>query len=125
MQKNFLNKKRKAQVFLMSSLILAGSVALGLALVSVYLKNLRMSYEISESVRAFYAADSCAEWRLYEFLIGEGFDKIDSKWNPQLSNKTECTYDPEYEEFNQIKSMGTSNIVSRGINIYFPEKDID
>lgn len=45
----------------MSSLILAGSVALGLALVSVYLKNLRMSYEISESVRAFYAADSCAE----------------------------------------------------------------
>jgi len=54
-------KKRKAQVFLMSALILASVAALGLSLVSVYLKNLRMVYQISESTRAFYLADGCAE----------------------------------------------------------------
>lgn len=54
-------KKRKAQVFLMSSLILASVAALGLSLVSVYLKNLRTVYQISESTKAFYLADACAE----------------------------------------------------------------
>jgi hypothetical protein len=64
----FINfgKKRKAQVFLMSALILASTAALGLSLVSVYLKNLRMVYQISESTRALYLADACAEWRLYQ-----------------------------------------------------------
>ena len=103
----------------MSSLILAGSVALGLALVGVYLRNLRMSYEISESVRAFYAADTCAEWRLFEFLNRSGLDSEDRKKRPVLENQTECEHDPDYEEFNQIKTIGTSNVVSRGINIYF------
>ncbi len=106
----------------MSSLILAGSVALGLALVGVYLKNLRMSYEISESVRAFYAADSCAEWRLFEFLSRTSAEAEDIKERPILTNDTECEHDPDYEkpEINQIKTIGTSNVVSRGINIYFP-----
>jgi hypothetical protein len=59
--KNIMFQKRKAQVFLMSSLILSSVAALGLALVSVYLKNLRMVYQLSESTKAFYMADGCAE----------------------------------------------------------------
>lgn len=59
--KYIIFQKRKAQVFLMSSLILASVAALGLALVSVYLKNLRMVYQLSESTKAFYLADGCAE----------------------------------------------------------------
>lgn len=107
----------------MSSLILAGSVALGLALVGVYLKNLRMAYEISESVRAFYAADSCAEWRLFEFLNRTSAG--DLKDSPSLLNGTTCEHDPDYEKFNQIKTIGTSNVVSRGINIYFSDEFLE
>jgi len=113
MFKNILTRKRKAQVFLMSSLILAGTAALGLSLVSVYLKNLRMVYEISESTRAFYAADACAEWRLNEVLNAPNEDK------PIFTNMLDCEYDPDYEEDNQIKTIGITNTVRRGINIYF------
>ncbi len=101
----------------MSSLILAGTAALGLSLVSVYLKNLRMVYEISESTRAFYAADACAEWRLNEILNTPNESK------PEFSNThrnlIDCDYDPDYEAENQIKAIGITNTVRRGINIYF------
>ena len=109
------NKKKKGQVFLMSALILASSVALGLALVSIYLKNMKMVYEVSESVRAFYAADSCAEWRLDEYLNLRG----DSK--PVLTNDTQCEYDKDNELLGQIETIGITKVVRRGINIYFGE----
>lgn len=117
MIKDFMNRKRKAQVFLMSSLILAGTAALGLSLVSVYLKNLKMVYEISESTRAFYAADACAEWRLNEVMNTPNEDKpVFSNTHKSLIN---CDYDPNYEADNQIKAIGITNTVRRGINIYF------
>ena len=101
----------------MSSLILAGTAALGLSLVSVYLKNLRMVYEISESTRAFYAADACAEWRLNEVLNSTGEDK--PIFSDTQKNKIDCDYDPDYEKDDQIKTIGITNTVRRGINIYF------
>ena len=101
----------------MSSLILAGTAALGLSLVGVYLKNLRMVYEISESTRAFYAADACAEWRLNEILNSTGEDK--PIFSDTQKNKIDCEYDPDYEKDDQIKTIGITNTVRRGINIYF------
>lgn len=126
--KYIIFQKRKAQVFLMSSLILASVAALGLALVSVYLKNLRMVYQLSESTKAFYLADGCAEWRLYNKWQSREDDSekpvftIDNR-----KNLFYCEYDPNYElpENNQIKTVGFTPSVQRGINIYFEDEFFD
>lgn len=115
--------KRKAQVFLMSALILASVAALGLSLVSVYLKNLKMVYQISESARAFYLADACAEWRLYQWKGGNTNDENKPKFlNGSSDNPVDCDYDPDYETLGQIKTIGITPMVRRGINIYFTDE---
>jgi hypothetical protein len=53
--------KKKGQIYLMSSLLLAGAAALGLALISVYLRDLRLAYEFGESTKAIFAADAAVE----------------------------------------------------------------
>lgn len=111
--------KKKAQVFLMSALLLASTAALGLSLVSVYLKNLKMVYQISESTKAFYLADACAEWRLYERVNNNPEGKKPSFYDKNLS----CEYDPDYEVLGQIKTIGITQFVQRGINIYSPDAD--
>ncbi len=121
-------KKRKAQVFLMSALILASVAALGLSLVSVYLKNLRMVYQISESTRAFYLADGCAEWRLYNKWQSNEDDTEKPTFTIDNGKKMfYCEYDPVYElpENNQIKTVGFTPSVQRGINIYFDDEFFD
>ncbi len=121
-------KKRKAQVFLMSSLILASVAALGLSLVSVYLKNLRTVYQISESTKAFYLADACAEWRLYNKWQNSEDDSEKPVFTIDNGKKMfYCEYDQNYElpENNQIKTVGFTPSVQRGINIYFQDEFFD
>ncbi len=116
-------KTRKAQVFLMSALILASTAALGLSLVSVYLRNLKMVYQISESTKAFYLADACAEWRLYEWKADtEGDENAPLFSNGSPTSPVSCEYDFEYEKLDQIKTIGITRLVRRGINIYFADE---
>ena len=107
----------------MSALILASTAALGLSLVSVYLKNLRMVYQITESTKAFYLADACAEWRLYEWKDGGTGDTVGPVFsNGSPTSPVKCEYDPDYEALGQIKTIGITQLVRRGINIYFTEE---
>jgi len=106
----------------MSALILASVAALGLSLVSVYLKNLKMVYQISESTRAFYLADACAEWRLYQWKNSNKTEGKPKFLNGAYNNPVDCEYDPDYETLGQIKTIGITPMVRRGINIYFTDE---
>jgi len=103
-----IKKNKKAQIFLMSALLLASASALGLALIGVYFRDLRLLYETSESVRAIFAADSAIEWRLYEWLHEDG------SLAPVMSNNTSFDFQ---ESEREIKATGISNDVRRGIII--------
>jgi len=103
-------KYKKGQIYLMSALLLAGASALGLALISVYLRDLRLSYEVGESTRAIFAADSAIEYQLYTVLNNSDTIKI-----PVMSNNTGYTSSIENDI---LRGVGESRGIRRGIEIY-------
>lgn len=108
------NKKFKGQIFLMSLLILSAVLILALILLSIFTKDLRQAVETPESVKAFYAADSCMEWQLYN-----SFNDSDIPNKPQMTNNTSCEYHNTFESNGQIKTIGISRKVRRGLEIKF------
>ncbi len=61
-------EKLKGQVFLMSILLLTIVSVAGIIVLTVFNRHLKMSYEIGESIRALFVADSCIEWQVYNSL---------------------------------------------------------
>ncbi len=61
-------KKSKGQVFLMSVLLLTVISLAGLIVLTIFNRQLKLSYEVGHSIRAVFAADSCLEWKLYNDL---------------------------------------------------------
>ncbi len=106
-------KKIKGQIFLMSLLILNAVLILGLILLSIFTKDLRQAIETSESVKAFYAADSCMEWQLYN-----SFNDPDQA-KPQMKISVDCDYSNSFEINGKIQTIGVSRNVKRGLEIRF------
>lgn len=101
----------------MSALLLAGAAALGLALVGVYLRDLRLSYEFGESIRAIFAADTAVEYQLYKTVYTER-----SIIAPEMSNNTK--YKASFED-DKIRGVGESRSITRGIEIYLGAESIE
>jgi hypothetical protein len=101
----------------MSALLLAGASALGLALISVYLRDLRLSYEVGESTRAIFAADSAIEYQLYMVLNNSDIIEI-----PIMSNNTSYTSSIENDV---LRGVGESRGIRRGIEIYLGANNLD
>ena len=110
-------KHRIGQIYLMSALLLAGASALGLALLSVYLRDLRLSYEVGESTRAIFAADSAIEYQLYMVLNNSDIIEI-----PIMSNNTRYTSSIENDV---LRGVGESRGIRRGIEIYLGANNLD
>jgi len=94
----------------MSSLLLAGAAALGLALVGVYLRDLRLAYEFGESTKAIFAADAAVEYQLYKRYYPAAAVDL-----PVMTNNTTYQYSSENDA---IRGIGESHGVRRGIEIY-------
>lgn len=107
-------KKTKGQIFLMSLLILSAVLILGLILLSIFTKDLRQAIETPESVKAFYAADSCMEWQLYN-----SFNDPDIQTKPEMKIGVDCNYSNSFEINGQIQTIGVSRNVKRGLEIKF------
>jgi len=101
------------QIFLMSVLVLGAVMTSALFLMSIFIKDFRQSIETSESVKAFYAADSAMEWEIYNSLNDPDAVK------PVMNNGTSYISQNNFSESNNIKTVGTSKKVNRGLEVNF------
>ena len=104
------------QIFLMSILILSAVLISALFLMVIFIKDFRQSIETSESVRAFYAADSAMEWQIYCSLNDP------SAPAPVMMNETSYSYKNNFSLISltgNIKTIGVSRKVGRGLEINF------
>lgn len=108
-----MNTKKRGQIYLMSALLLAGAAALGLALIGVYLRDLRLAYEFGESTRAIFAADSAVENILYKKKNPGDL----SVKTPIMSNDTVYSGNMS-DDGSMIRGVGESKGIKRGIEIY-------
>jgi len=109
-----LKKRNKGQIFLMSLLLLSAVLILALILLSTFTRDLRQAIETPESIKAFYAADACMEWQLYNT-----FNSTHIKEKPTMKNDTSCEYQNTFEKDGRIQTVGISKKIRRGIEIRF------
>jgi len=107
------------QIFLMSILILSAVMTSALFLMSIFIKDFRQSIETSESVKAFYAADSAMEWQIFNtFNDPDANRPIMQNLNQDL---TDFYYENNYLTTHNIKTTGVSKKVRRGLEVRFSE----
>jgi len=114
--KKNINQNRKnfsGQIFLMSVLLLTVVSLAGLIVLTVFNKNLKKSYEIGESIKANFLADSCIEWQVYKDVNGNiqepNFSNIEGAVSCSSSNRV---IGPQY-----IMYTGTIRNISRILEI--------
>ena len=105
------------QIFLMSILVLSAVMASALFLMSIFIKDFRQSIETSESVKAFYAADSAMEWQIYNALNDP--DASAPVMNNLTGTSTDYSYQDNFDESRNIKTTGVSKKVRRGLEVNF------
>ena len=103
------------QIFLMSILILSVVMTSALFLMSIFIKDFRQSIETSESVKAFYAADSAMEWQIFNTLNDPDASA------PVMMNTTNYDFQNNYLTTRNIKTTGVSKEVRRGLEVTFSE----
>lgn len=108
-----IQDKSSGQIFLMSILVLSAVMASALFLMSIFIKDFRQSIETSESVKAFYAADSAMEWQIYNSL------NTPQEIGPQMLNNTSYNYQNNFSDSKNIKTTGVSKKVNRGLEVNF------
>jgi len=109
--------KPSGQIFLMSILVLGGVMASALFLMSIFIKDFRQSVETSESVKAFYAADSAMEWQIYNALNDP--DASAPVMNNLTGTSADYSYQNNFSTTGNIKTTGVSKRVSRGLEVNF------
>ncbi|MCX6737107.1 MAG: pilus assembly PilX N-terminal domain-containing protein [Candidatus Parcubacteria bacterium] len=108
--KNTIQKKSnqpKGQVLLMTVLVFAAVSVLGLILVEMYIKDLRLAYGVNQSTQAIYAADSCQELCLYKILQCDVLEKGgDPLWDPLCIGLTNgsVTTPTDFGDFDSVSS---------------------
>jgi hypothetical protein len=67
------NKKafaRRGQLMIISLIILAGVLGIGLTAGTLFLREMSLARQTLDSVKAVYAAETALEWQLYQYLVG-------------------------------------------------------
>lgn len=109
-------KGYKGQIFVMSILILSSVMVVGMLLITAFARDIRQATESSESVRAFYAADSGIEWELYKTFVNEKASGPSIE-GANISTKNLLINGGTEEK--SIKSIGICGKVKRGMEMYF------
>mgnify|MGYP005812954449 CR=1 FL=1 len=74
----------KSQIMILVVVLMTTVFSLAISSQMSFLLNLRQSRLIMDSVKAFYAADSGVEWKMYQFFIEKNAS------TPSLTNGTSC-----------------------------------
>lgn len=109
-------KRFKGQIFIMSIVVLSSVMMVGLLLITAFTKGLRQANQSTDSLKAFYAADSGLEWELYKTFVNENVNK------PTIERATIDTFNSFLSpsaRFNSIKAVGEYGEVRRGLELYF------
>ena len=117
-------RKQKAQIFIMTILVLSTVLTAGVILITIFTRDLKLASETITSVKALYVADSEVENLLYyKFKNASSTVKYNLSPEPQTNS---CMYPEENScspcENNHsecIKSVGTIGSISRGLEVDF------
>jgi len=127
-------RKQKAQIFIMTILVLSTVLTAGVILITIFTRDLRLASETITSVKALYVADSEVERLLYykfkdtlptsitynlspEPQTNSCMNPVKSPV-PEDSSITQC-YGCEKVNSECIKSVGTIGSISRGLEVDF------
>ncbi|MGE4554568.1 MAG: hypothetical protein AB7D02_00285 [Candidatus Paceibacterota bacterium] len=113
--KIFKIKNLKGQLFLMSTLLLTIVSVAGLIILSVFNKHLKMSYEIGDSIRALFVADSCIEWQ-----VAKSINKDIILSEPvfgDVSNIIKCSEANKIVGDQKVLYSGTVKNISRSLEV--------
>ena len=113
--KNFKqNTKQNGIALLLTVVILSIVTLVAILIASIVIVQLKLAKDIGDSQAAIYAADSGAEWQLYQIRQGITVS------SPVMSNgaTVSVTVTGNYPSFN-IKSLGSFNTVKRQFEISF------
>ncbi|MBP8617654.1 MAG: hypothetical protein BWY48_00030 [Parcubacteria group bacterium ADurb.Bin305] len=103
------------QIFLLSLLLLSSILILAVILATIFTKSLHQATETPESVKAFYAADACMEWLIYQNISGVIQEK------PEMLNNTSCEWVNELDTLGTMETIGISGTIRRGLEIWIGE----
>lgn len=119
-----MKQRNKGQIFLLSMLVLSTVLTASVLLSSIFIRDIKLSMGITNSVQAFYIADSVAEAQLYKKFknidltpsFTETFLKdINYNYNFFTSVDSNCSVGVT----ECIKAVGEVGQVSRGLEIGF------
>lgn len=110
-----LNKNNRGQVMLLTVILLSGTVMGATAIAGMLtIYQLRQSSNVSDSMRALYAADTGIGWELYKNSKDSSYAK------PVMTNGAE--FETKLSQANTIKSTGfadTNRRVGRAFQVSF------
>jgi len=121
-------RKQKAQIFIMTILVLSTVLTAGVILITIFTRDLRLASETITSVKALYVADSEVENLLYyKFQNTSSTIQYNlspepqtySCMSPEKSPVPQCTSGCENGGSECIKSVGTIGSISRGLEVDF------
>lgn len=103
---------------LLSILILGGVFAIGLAISTLLLSEIRISRQSLDSVKAIYAAESGLECELFKYFKDQNYSCVLP--NVILLNNTTFTSETMGGTATSASSIGISRNVRRGLKILIP-----
>ena len=118
MKNSFINQRGAIEI-LLSVLILAVILLIGMGISALTLAQIKMAMQAGQSVQALYAAEAGAEKCLYQTRNTEGEEgcaKVGNTINGALLND-KATYRAKRDEIKKITSSGSFGEVSRKIEI--------
>ncbi len=118
----------KGQVLLFSLLLLSGAVLIALSLSTIYIRDIRLSNDSVDSLKAFYLADWASEANLYNYVKDgeDGNGDCVTPYIPDVNNGEcqglcetgACCKTIQCDNIG-IVTVGQSGSASRSIEVYF------
>jgi len=103
--------KNKGVALILSVIILTAVLAIALTAGKVMVDKIKMSRNTSDSMKAYYAAESGIEWALHEIKTGSDLSQC-----PCLGNIDGASYEIRIEG-DTIKAIGKAGETRRGIEV--------
>jgi len=121
-------RKQKAQIFIMTILVLSTVLTAGVILITIFTRDLKLASETITSVKALYVADSEVENLLYYKFKNASSTvtynlspepQTNSCMTPEKPSVPQCSSSCENGGLECIKSVGTIGSISRGLEVDF------
>lgn len=114
-----INNNQKGVSVYMTIIILSVLLSVSLGLTSVIVGGAKVASSLSNSVKAFHAADTGIEKALYNIRILSQCSNFNGTLAPNYTYDVEITGANCLETGTSIKSIGTYNTTNRKVEAYY------